>query len=185
MRSLLITRLAGVESLEDVNYFRQELQEIRRANVPSADTIARSLKKLSVENHIFCDTKEDTVVETNYHARLNKPIFSIAARSLPSKYGVNTLDLDAHYVPCKKEDANYDYKKNKSYSLMAASIGTHFVEVKVRNGNVPPMRGQQECLERVLKCCKEANINISAVRIDNAGYIFKMLDALDRKSIRY
>jgi hypothetical protein len=124
-------------------------------------------------------------VETNYHAKLNNLLFSIAARSLPSKYGGYTLDIDAHYIPCEKQDANYDYKKNKSYSLMAASIGTHFVDVKVRNGNVSPKRGQQECLERVLKRCKAAEINISAVRIDSAGYIFEMLDALDRKSVRY
>lgn len=187
--SLFYSFLSGGDCLEDINESSRELLQIKGFQCVSSDTAARRLKHWSEPNTVYTSYNHQSPITNtvNYASLVNNLIKIIAAKNLRQEGKTKgcCLDIDAHFAPSEKGDANYSYKKMRGYYPLYSCIGRHAVEVEVRNGNTAPSYRIKEHAFRVINKMKKSGVTIKEVRSDAAAYQYEFMDALNKKRIRF
>lgn len=97
-----------------------------------------------------------------------------------------TLDIDATLTASENKNAQWTYKKCKGYMPMVGTIAetSQIIGVDFRDGNVAP---NTDNLAFIDQCEKNlpAGISLKAVRIDAAGYQYKIIDDLMDREIEF
>jgi len=98
--NLLTVLVSGGEVLEDVNFFRQEAFKVNPDyRFCSADTIARDLKKLAVENTEFQAVESGKTYQFSINDRLNELLLkALLQLGLVNKEQPVTFDYDNQFI---------------------------------------------------------------------------------------
>lgn len=184
--SFFYTVMMGGCCLEDLNYARDELQQIGGFQVPSADTLRTRLQSWSVKNTESFSGPHGRIHDSyNYAPGMNTALKRTAALSLPPKRGGYRLDVDAHVLEHQKPDARTTYNFKQGYAPLCSFIGALPVEVEVRNGNTSPKKDIKEHVERTITALAKEGVRIKEVCSDAAGYNFELMEWLDKSRRRF
>lgn len=187
--SLFYSYLSGGDCLEDINESSRELNQIRGFQCVSSDTAARRLKHWSESNTVYTSYNYQSPITNtvNYASDVNNLIKRTTTKNLQLEGNTKgcCLDIDAHFAPSEKGDANYSYKKMRGYYPLYSCIGLHAVDVEIRNGNTSPSYHLKEHAFRVINKMKKSGVTIKEVRSDAAAYQNEFMDSLNRKRIRF
>ena len=164
--------VSGGEVLEDVNFFRQEAF---KANPDyrfcSADTIARDLKKLAVENTGFQVVESGKTYQFNINDRLNNLLLKgLLQLGMVDKKQPVVFDYDNQFIETEKYDATYSYKKAFGYFPGIAQINLHPFYIENRDGNANVKFEQAETMERAFAHLKANGIKVDKARMDCGSY---------------
>lgn len=108
----------GADCLEDLNAINDSLNSRLNTNIPSADTVGRSLKELAAKDNTYECKKSSKNYRFNTEESM-KPLLLLMTKRLGLiKLGSHIdIDFGHQFVPCKKRDAKYSYKQNLAISL--------------------------------------------------------------------
>lgn len=170
--NLMSVLVSGGEVLEDVNFFRQEAF---KANPDyrfcSADTIARDLKKLAVENAEFQAVESGKTYQFSINDRLNGLLLrALLQLGMVNKEQPVTFDYDNQFIATEKYDATYSYKKANGYFPGIAQLNLHPFYIENRDGNANVKFEQAETLERAFAQLKAHGIRVDKARMDCGSY---------------
>ena len=177
--SRIYTSFCGGTATEDVNYIRETtLNHLQGIQIPSADTILRADKELSVDSFLL-----ETEVGKDHLINVNPKMNHFLLASAIKFQQVNpdsqelVLDFDHQFIATNKYDARYSYKKEKGYFPSVATINNIPVYIEARNGNCSVKAGQVQTHKRILSSLKEQQVRIpKRVRMDAGSYIKEVTD---------
>ena len=170
--NLATVYMSGGEVLEDVNFFRQEAF---RANPDyrfcSADTIARDLRGLAVENTEFQAVESGKTYQFNINDRLNDLLLTALLKlGMVNESEPVIFDYDNQFIPTEKYDTTYSYKKAFGYFPGIAQLNLHPFYIENRDGNASVKFEQAETLERAFAHLKANGIKVDKARMDCGSY---------------
>lgn len=182
-RNLTNVYLSGGSAIEDINtHFGEHLKSIPSNNVPSADTVLRSLKELATDNTVYTS---DSGLSYNFNINKKLNILNIKSLKLTRQLksgGCYDFDYDNQINANSKYDAKRTYKKNKGYFPGIATIGNNIVGIENRDGNANVKFKQEETLERFYSQLEAEGITIDRSRMDAGSYSKKIIDVVDKHS---
>ena len=175
-RNLTNVYLSGGSAIEDINtHFGEHLKSIPSNNVPSADTVLRSLKELATDNTVYTS---DSGLSYNFNINKKLNILNIKSLKLTRQLksgGCYDFDYDNQINANSKYDAKRTYKKNKGYFPGIATIGNNIVGIENRDGNANVKFKQEETLERFYSQLEAEGITIDRSRMDAGSYSKKII----------
>jgi len=183
IRNLLNVYFSGGDVIEDINtHFGEHLKSIPGNNVPSADTVLRSIKELSTENTVYTSDKG-----LSYNFNINQKLNRLNIKSLKLTNQLKSgksydFDYDNQVNAHNKWDAKNTYKKNKGYFPGIATIGNKVIAIENRDGNANVKFKQEETLERIYPLLSSEGITINRSRMDAGSYSKKIIDVVDKHS---
>jgi hypothetical protein len=172
--------LSGGEVLEDVNFFRQEaFGKNPDYRFCSADTIARDLRGLAVENTQVQAVESGKTYQFNINDKLN----SLLLKALLQLGMVNenepvVFDYDNQFIATEKYDATYSYKKANGYFPGIAQLNLHPFYIENRDGNASVKLDQAETLERAFAQLKANGIKVDKARMDCGSYSQEVVEVV-------
>jgi len=182
-RNLANVFLSGGSSIEDINsHFGEHLKSIPNNNVPSPDTVLRSLKELSTENTTYIS---DSNILYNFNINKNLNLLNIKSLILTKqlKEGVEyNFDYDNQINANNKWDAKKTYKKTTGYFPGVATIGNKIISIENRDGNANVKFKQADTLKRTYVLLEQENIIINRSRMDAGSYSKEVIDVADKHS---
>ncbi len=182
-RNLTNVFLSGGDVIEDINtHFREHLKSIPGNNVPSADTVLRSLKELTTNNTVYIS---DSGISYNFN--INEKLNRLNIKSLKLTKQLKSgecydFDYDNQINANNKWDSKKTYKKNKGYFPGIATIGNNIVGIENRDGNANVKFKQEETLKRFYTLLESEGITINRSRMDAGSYSRKIIDVVDKHS---
>ena len=164
--------VSGGEVLEDVNFFRQEAFQINPDyRFCSADTIARDLRGLAVENTEVQAVESGKTYQFNINDKLNGLLLnSLLKLGMVNETEPVVFDYDNQFIPTEKYDATYSYKKANGYFPGIAQINLYPFYIENRDGNASVKLEQAETLERAFAQLKANGIRVDKARMDCGSY---------------
>lgn len=183
IRNLLNVYFSGGDVIEDINtHFGEHLKSIPGNNVPSADTVLRSIKELSTENTVYTSDKG-----LSYNFNINQKLNRLNIKSLKLTNQLKSgksydFDYDNQVNAHNKWDAKNTYKKNKGYFPGIATIGNKVIAIENRDGNANVKFKQEETLEHIYTLLSSEGITINRSRMDAGSYSKKIIDVVDKHS---
>ena len=170
--NLMTVLVSGGEVLEDVNFFRQEAFKVNPDyRFCSADTIARDLKKLAVENTEFQAVGSGKKYQFSINDRLNGLLLkALLQLGMVNKEQPVTFDYDNQFIATEKYDATYSYKKANGYFPGIAQLNLHPFYIENRDGNANVKFEQAETLERAFAQLGANGIRVDKARMDCGSY---------------
>ncbi len=183
IRNLLNVYFSGGDVIEDINtHFGEHLKSIPGNNVPSADTVLRSIKELSTENTVYTSDKG-----LSYNFNINQKLNRLNIKSLKLTNQLKSgksydFDYDNQVNAHNKWDAKNTYKKNKGYFPGIATIGNKVIAIENRDGNANVKFKQEKTLERIYTLLSSEGITINRSRMDAGSYSKKIIDVVDKHS---
>ena len=164
--------LSGGEVLEDVNLFRQEaFKRNPDYRFCSADTIARDLRGLAVENTPVMSPESGKTYRFNINDTLNGLLpKALLQLGMVDKERPVVFDYDNQFIPTEKHDATYSYKKAFGYFPGIAQVDLHPFYIENRDGSAGVKLDQAETLERAFAQMKANGIKAGKARMDCGSY---------------
>jgi hypothetical protein len=149
---------------------------------PSADTMLRSLKELTVENTEVVSEKEN-IYQFNIHERLNKVNIQLLLHTKQLEQGKEyDFDYDNQIIQHEKYDAKRTYKKTTGYFPGVATIGDKIVYIENRDGNANVKTSQSETLQRAYNLLETNGIKVNRSRMDAGSYTKEIIDMVSSHS---
>lgn len=185
--SRIYTCFCGGTATEDVNYIRENtLNYLRGIKIPSADTILRGDKELSVASE-FIETDSVSKQQINVNNKMNDFLLACAIEFKQLNPASNNLvlDFDHQFIPAEKYDAQYSYKKQKGYFPGVATINNIPVYLEGRNGNCSVKTAQLQTHQRILASLKTQEVKPSSARMDCGSYIKEVTDFYHQQQIKF
>lgn len=123
--------------MEDVNVFRQEaFGKNPDYRFCSANTIARDLRGLAVENTRVKAVESGKTYQFNINDKLNGLLLKALLKlGMVKKDESLVFDYDNQFIPTEKYDATYSYKKAFGYFPGIAQLNLHPFYIENRDGN--------------------------------------------------
>jgi len=182
-RNLSNVFLSGGSVIEDIDsHLKEHLKSIPNNNVPSPDTVLRSLNELTTKNTEYISAS-DISYKFNINSKLSR--LNIRALKLTSQLNESEeydLDYDNQINANKKWDAKKNYKKSTGYFPGIATIGNKIISIENRDGNANVKFKQSETLKRTYKLLENENITINRSRMDAGSYSKEVIDVVDNHS---
>jgi len=182
-RNLSNVFLSGGSVIEDIDsHLKEHLKSIPNNNVPSPDTVLRSLNELTTKN-----TEYISASNISYKFNINSKLSRLNIRALKLTSQLNEseeydLDYDNQINANKKWDAKKNYKKSTGYFPGIATIGNKIISIENRDGNANVKFKQSETLKRTYKLLENENITINRSRMDAGSYSKEVIDVVDNHS---
>ena len=183
IRNLNNVFLGGGDCIEDIStHLGDHLKVIPGNNVPSPDTVLRSIQELSTINTSFT-SKADISYDFNINNKLNRLNIKTLIHT-KQLYAGNEYDFDYdnQVLANKKYDAKRTYKKNKGYVPGIATIDDKIVYVENRDGNSNVKFEQAGTLERAYELLLSENIRVNRSRMDAGSYSKEIINVVDKYS---
>ncbi|MCO5248364.1 MAG: IS1380 family transposase [Chitinophagales bacterium] len=176
--SSIYTTFCGGSATEDVNYIRENtLNHLKGIEIPSADTILRANKELSVDCD-FLQTATGKENKVNINTRMNRFLLrgAIQFKQIDSSDKALVYDYDNQFTPAEKYDATYSYKGARGYFSGVATIGNVPFSIEGRNGNCNVKTEQLATHKRNIELLKAEGIHPQRARMDSGSYIKEVTD---------
>ncbi len=183
IKSIWMLFFAGGDCAEDIHTnLKQELSNVIGMTIPSADSILRLQKELSIEKEIHI-SKANISNEFSKHAKLNQLNLEILlkTKTLIADKSYD-LDFDNQFIPCEKYDARKSYKMKRGYFPSIATIGKNIVYFENRNGNSNVKYKQADTLEASYKLLKDKGIEINRSRMDCGSFTQEVVEMVEKHS---
>lgn len=180
VETLFCNYLCGGDCLEDVNMLAPQLSLRPNNRVPSSDTVGRVLKSLATENISYtCETSGKSY-DFNVAEKLNVLLLNMIKKMGLLRAGEEvTLDFDHQFIPARKFDAQYSYKKDYGYFPGWASVGGILVGGENRDGNTNVKFHQADTLIRIMDRVKQTlGIVIKNFRADCGSFSKEIIEAV-------
>ncbi len=174
---------ASGDCAEDIHTnLKQELSNVVGMKIPSADSILRLQKELSLEKEIHI-SKANITNEFSKHVKLNQLNLEILLKTkqliADKSYD---LDFDNQFIPCEKYDSKKGYKMERGYFPGIATIGKNIVYFENRNGNSNVKFKQAETLEATYNLLKDKGIKIKRSRMDCGSFTQEVIEMVEKHS---
>jgi hypothetical protein len=106
IKNIWMLFLGGGDCAEDIHTnLKQELSNVIAMKIPSADSILRLQKELSIAKEIHI-SKANITNEFSKHAKLNQLNLEILLKTKQLESGKSyDLDFDNQFIPCEKYDS--------------------------------------------------------------------------------
>lgn len=191
----------GKKRLEQIRHLQKDWELVQEMEMPSHDTINRTMKDLSTEVKKTVRTyhnkkkNETKIVETFYND--NIPLNDLLIQSSVACGALNqqdsyTLDIDATFIPTQRRAAVR--KTNASGKIEHSSIGFYpmvcLIEdkpvfVSMRDGYAGSRYMLNECLNDTLALLDKSKVKVGRVISDAAGYNKQAVLMLDKRGIKF
>ena len=174
---------SGGDCAEDIQtHLGKHLKSIPGNSVPSADTILRGIKELSVPNTSYV-SKQGIAYDFNINAKLN--VLNVKTLLLTGELNEDTFydfDYDNQIIATEKYDTKRTYKHNKGYFPGVATIGNKIVYIENRDGNANVKFEQASTLSRAYGLLTENGIKINRSRMDAGSYAKDIINVVASNS---
>ncbi len=182
-RNLTNIFLSGGDAIEDIStHFGEHLKTIPGNNVPSADTVLRSFKELTIKNTVYT-SDSGLSYNFNINTKLNRLNIKSLILTNQLKSGESyDFDYDNQVLSNKKYDAKKTYKKNKGYVPGVATIDNKIVYLENRDGNANVKFEQASTLKRAYELLLTEQIKVNRSRMDAGSYSKEIIDVVDKYS---
>ena len=179
--TLFCSYLCGGDCLEDINMLAPQLSLRPGTRIPSSDTVGRVLKSLADENVTYACGSSGKSYRFNTAERLNELLLNMVKRMGLLKAGEEvTLDFDHQFIPARKFDAKYSYKKDFGYFPGWASIGGILVGGENRDGNASVRFHQADTLVRIMDRVKRVlGVTVRNFRADCGSFSKEVIEAVE------
>ena len=169
----VMARVAGGDRVEDVENLRVDvglLESLGWNEIMSADTYLNMIK----------NKRSNAKQRRVNNAMVIKALRQIEETEL-------TYDNDATYFDSAKESAKYSYQKTKQFSGLVGCIAELGMinTVDFRRGNVSPISGIKNQLQKAVGQAKAAKKQIKRFRSDSAAYQMGIMTYCDVEGIKY
>ncbi len=185
--SRIYTAFCGGNATEDVNYLKENtLKNLKGISTPSADTILRGDKELSVPCE-YIETAPGITNKINVNTRMNNLLVDSALEFKqldPNAKGL-VYDFDHQFIAADKYDAEYSYKNKKGYFPGVATISNIPVYIEGRNGNCNVKAAQLSTHKRALKLLADKGVKPRYARMDCGSYIKEVTDYFHGENILF
>ncbi len=192
----------GGQYLEDIQQkqIKDTLYCLKNIRVPSADTMARSMKSLATafDKNITSiksskrtkPTKGVCLEEKSYKIDFNETfccmiVELIVRLGLIKKSDDNCLDFDQVFIEAEKYDSEWHYSKKRGYYPAVGMINNIPFFLENRNGNVSVKYQQREALDKLFMVLDEYGIKISKARLDGGSYMIEVVKMLGERGIKF
>ena len=137
----------------------------------SADTIARDLHGLAVENTPMQAVESGKTYQFNINDKLNELLLKAFLKlGMVNENEPVIFDYDNQFIETEKYDATYSYKKAFGYFPGIAQLNLHPFYIENRDGNASVKFEQAETLERAFALLKDNDIKVDKARMDCGSY---------------
>ncbi len=174
IQTLVLMQHEGSFHLDDVRHIQDDAalrQVLNLKTLPSATTMGDWLRRAGNDPRVI-----------DAWVTVNRSVLQSALHRCKTV----TLDIDATEVISNKTSADWTYKKNKGFMPMVGHIAQtgQIAAVDFRQGNVPP---NKDNLAFIKQCQQSlpAGVEVSALRIDSAGYQESIIRYCDEQGIDY
>ena len=183
-RSYFLLTLCGGECAEDITeHLRGELDQVKKFDVCSANTLLRMQKEISTKKETFIS---DTGVkhEFNKNMAMNNLMVKLLLQTgqLSSGHNGYIFDYDNQFIPTEKYDSNRSYKKANGYFPGIASINNHPVYIENRNGNSHVKYKQDQTLLRAYSLLSQYNVKVKHSRMDCGSFDRTVIPVVEANS---
>jgi hypothetical protein len=185
--SRIYTAFCGGNATEDVNYVRDNtLKQLKGIAIPSADTILRGDKELSVPCGLI-ETTSGKSNKINVNSKMNEFLVNSAIKfkQLDPYDESLVYDFDHQFIPAEKYDAEYSYKNKKGYFPAVATISNIPVYIEGRNGNSNVKTAQLSTHKRALGLLAGKGAKPRYARMDCGSYIKEVTDYFHEEDILF
>jgi len=162
---------SGGSCAEDIQtHLGKHLKSIPGNSVPSADTLLRGIKELTVPNNTYI-SKQGKSYDFNVNTKLNR--LNLKSLLLTKQLESGTfydLDYDNQILATEKYDTKLTYKHYTGYFPGVATIGNKIVYIENRDGNANVKFEQENTLSRMFNLMSESDIHINRARMDAGSY---------------
>ena len=174
---------SGGSCAEDIQtHLGKHLSSIPNNDVPSADTILRGIKELSVPNSSY-KSKQGITYDFNINTKLNDlNVKSLLLTGQLEKDQYYDFDYDNQIIATEKYDAKHTYKKKKGYFPGVATIGDKIVYIENRDGNANVKFEQAATLTRAYKTLNDNGIKVNRSRMDAGSYAIEIIKVVESNS---
>jgi len=162
---------SGGSCAEDIQtHLGKHLKSIPGNSVPSADTILRGIKELTIPNKTYI-SKQGKSYDFNVNTKLN--LLNIKSLLLTGQLESDAyydFDYDNQIIATEKYDTKRTYKHCNGYFPGVATIGNKIVYIENRDGNANVKFEQENTLSRAYDLLDENGIKINRSRMDAGSY---------------
>ncbi len=183
--SYFYTVFSGATAIEDINYLRPTLSKLKHLKIPSADTIIRVNKELSVPSSVI--ETQGTTNLINVNPKMNKLLVRSALffDTIDPNSKELIYDFDNQFIETEKYDATYGYKKQRGYFPGVAMISNIPVYIEGRNGNCSVKTNQVQTHQRAIELLNSQAIYPKKARMDAGSYTKEITDYFHSQSIEF
>jgi len=172
VNTIILMLHEGGKCLDDIRYIKDDTtlrMLMGLKEVPESDSVGDWLRRLG-------QTGVESIVE------VNKTLLKLALHRCKKV----TLDIDAVLSASGNKSAQWTYKKCKGYMPMVGHLAEirQIVAVDFREGNVAPATRNLEFIHQC-EAALPSGVNISALRIDAAGYQAAIIDECIERGLKF
>ena len=185
--SRIYTSFCGGNATEDVNFIKDNtLCHLNNIDIPSADTILRGDKELSVPCQ-YINTNSQKGNKINVNSKMNEFLIESAIKFEQLNVLKRNLiyDFDHQFIPTNKYDAEYSYKNKKGYFPGVATINNIPIGIEGRNGNCQVKTEQLETHKRFLNLLANKGVKPKYARMDCGSYLKEVTDYFHQEDILF
>ena len=143
--ALFLSVLSSGTCVEDIKLLVPELSQCPHIKAPSADSVLRTLKKLSVDDEPVKAKGSGINYAFNRNSKLNELLVKGAIEAGLLKRG-KACDYDNQIIRIRKRDSAWTYKDVKGYAPGIAFANGHPISIEGRGGNAPVIFDQARTL---------------------------------------
>jgi hypothetical protein len=171
LKNLANVFYCGGSCAEDIQtHLGEHLKSIPGNNVPSADTILRGIKELTVPNKTYI-SKQGKSYDFNANTKLNQlNIKTLLLTGQLESGNYYDFDYDNQIIATEKYDTKRTFKMCNGYFPGVATIGNKIVYIENRDGNANVKFEQENTLSRAYNLLSKNGININRSRMDAGSY---------------
>lgn len=183
VKNLYNVFFSGGDCAEDIQaHLGSHLKTIPGNKVPSADTVLRGMKELSVDNRRFTSL-QGKCYDLNINTRLNRlNIKSLLLTHQLERGASYDFDYDNQIIATEKYDTKHTYKHTRGYFPGVATIGDKIVYIENRDGNANVKFEQENTLGRAYGLLSENGIRVNRSRMDAGSYSKAVIDVVASNS---
>ena len=175
----LLAIIDGVSRIDDISKWISKNKEIAKEiglnTIPSTEVIYGFFKRSGKTNlmELLRELNKKLIIENYINEYLLK------------EYDNNILvEIDATFIKSDKKEAKFNYKKEKSYSVLLEHIGEDRLvfDFEFRDGNVHPCKNIDKMLSEIFRYMKDRKILFVS---DSAGYNKDVIDMVENNGSNY
>lgn len=180
---LFLSILSGGSCIEDVNLLDSELSQCPDLKVPSADSVLRTLKKLSVDDELVQAKGSGINYTFNRNSKLNELLVKGTIKAGLLKRGeACDFDYDNQIIRTRKRDSKWTYKEVKGYAPGIAFANGHPINIEGRGGNAPVIFDQATTLRLAYESLLKEGVKVRRSRMDAGSYSKEVISVVEEYS---
>ena len=184
INALFLSVLSGGTCVEDVNLLVPELSQSPHIKAPSADSVLRTLEKLSVDDEPVKAKGSGINYTFNRNSKLNELLVKGAVEAgLLERGKACDFDYDNQIIRTRKRDSAWTYKKDvMGYAPGIAFANGHPISIEGRGGNAPVIFDQARTLRLAYEALLMEGVKVNRSRMDAGSYSREVISVVEEYS---